>query len=161
MSVVSLGLEGMCCFKLVLGIEARSAVPACSSRDCSLVDGICLFRERARQTTPSWTRIKEMKIDVGRMRSRLLWCCKVAEEVEVLCWAWELTFKGLVQCRGHPGTYCCAGTHSLLPYPVVVSFSPYIFHFPQQTFSRQSYKVASHRDHAERPISQLPAEFPP
>lgn len=65
----------------------RGAVPACSSRGCSLADKTCLFRERARQFTPSWKTIKEMKIDVGRMRSRLLWCCKVAEEVEALCWA--------------------------------------------------------------------------
>lgn len=87
MSLVSLGLEGMGCFKLVLGIEARGAVLACSSRGCSRVDGTCLFRERARQFTPSWTRIKEMKVNVGRMRSQLLWCCEVAEEVEALCWA--------------------------------------------------------------------------
>lgn len=79
----------------------------------------CLLRERARQFTPSWKRVKEMKVDVGRRRSRLLWCCEVAEEMEALCWAWEITLKGLVQCIQHPGTSCCACTDTLLPYPLM------------------------------------------
>lgn len=50
--LVSLGMEEISCFKLVLGSGARGAVSACSSRGCSLNDRTCLFRERVRQTAP-------------------------------------------------------------------------------------------------------------
>lgn len=97
--------------------------------------------------------MKALKVDVGSMKSKLPWCCEVAEEVEELCWAWGIASKdilGLTAARAH-GLF-------LTLLVCLVSFAS---SFPLQTFFFQSYRVGPHRDHVEIPITSPAAQFPP
>lgn len=50
MSLVSLGLEGMCCFKLVLGIEGEQSLPAQAEAVLWLIR--LVFSERGPDSSP-------------------------------------------------------------------------------------------------------------
>ena len=90
----------------------------------------------------------------------MLWCCKVEGEVWELSWAWVIGSKGLFNEEDILGL-TTVRTCSLFSYPAIVSFSHHIFCLTLQTFSFQFFRLSSHRDHAEIPVSQLVAQFPP
>lgn len=69
-------------------------------------------------------------------------------------------FKGLVQCRGHPGTHHCVLMGCLFLACHYVFFSS---HLPlaSANFLLPVFQVGSYRDHTDIPVSQLVAQFPP